>query len=85
MNMLPPITDPIWRKLVTGESRLHSSNVAINLLLFNSKLRYKKDPSPQNLSVLVLHAYEVFKKQEPILKEELKQFAPAGRLQEQKR
>lgn len=71
--MLPPISDPIWGKLVTGKSELRSTNVAINLLLFNSKLRYKKDPSPSNLNVLILHTYEVFKKQEPLLDEELKQ------------
>jgi len=47
------------------------------LLLFNSRLRYKKDPSRSNLSILILHAYEVFKKQEPILDDELKQIASA--------
>ena len=71
--MLPTISDPIWGRLVTGQAELRSSNVAINLLLFNSRLRYKKDPSPSNLNVLILHTYEVFKRQEPILDEELKQ------------
>ncbi len=55
--------------LITGEKDMRSSNIAINLLLFNSKLRYKKDPSPSNLNVLILHTYEVFKKQEVILDE----------------
>ncbi len=73
--MLPPITNPIWEDLVTGAKELKSSNIAINLLLFNSKLRYKKDPTPSNLHILVFHAYEVFKKQEPILNDELTQIS----------
>jgi hypothetical protein len=73
--MLPPITSSIWEELVTGTKELKSSNIAVNLLLFNSRLRYKKDPSASNLNVLILHAYEVFKKQEPILDEELKQIS----------
>lgn len=71
--MLPPITSSIWADLVTGAKELKSSNIAINLLLFNSRLRYKRDPSTSNVNILILHAYEVFKKQEPILDEELKQ------------
>jgi hypothetical protein len=67
--MLPSIGHPIWEKLVKGERELKSSNFAVNLLLFNSRLRYKKDPSPSNLSILILHVYEVFKKQEVILDE----------------
>lgn len=77
VTALPPITDPVWGRLVSGEKELTSSNIAINLLLFNSRLRYKKDPSRSNLSILILHAYEVFKKQEPILDDELKQIASA--------
>lgn len=72
--MLPPIGHPVWEKLITGEKQMRSSNVAINLLLFNSKLRYQKDPSPANLNLLIIHTYEVFKKQEVILDEaELRQ------------
>ena len=76
--MLPSITSPIWAELVTGARELRSSNIAINLLLFNSRLRYKKDPSTSNLNILILHAYEVFRKQEPILDEELKQISLLG-------
>lgn len=65
--MLPPITHPVWEKLVKGEKELKSTNIAINLLLFNSKLRYKKDPSVSNLTFLIMHAYEVFQKQEIIM------------------
>ncbi len=65
--MLPPLTHPVWKRLVTGEKELKSSNVAINLLLFNSKLRYKKDPSSTNLTFLIMHAYEVFQKQELVM------------------
>ncbi|MGA3092078.1 MAG: hypothetical protein ABSD75_26015 [Terriglobales bacterium] len=67
--MLPPLTNSIWEKLVKGEREMKSSNIAVNLLLFNSRLRYKRDPSPSNLNLLILHAYEVFKKQEVILDE----------------
>jgi hypothetical protein len=74
--MLPSLNSPIWEKLVTGERELKSLNIAVNLLLFNSRLRYKKDPSPSNLNILILHTYEVFKKQEPILDNtELQQLA----------
>jgi len=73
--MLPPITSWIWTDLITGARELKTTNIAINLLLFNSKLRYKKDPSPSNLNILIFHTYEVFKKQEPILDDELNQLS----------
>jgi hypothetical protein len=73
--VLPPITSSIWVELVTGARELRSANIAINLLLFNSKLRYKRDPSKANVTLLVIHAYEVFKKQEPILEGELDQLS----------
>jgi hypothetical protein len=69
--MVPPVDDPIWARLITGEAHVRSANVAINMLLFNSRLQYQRDPSPQNLGQLVSKAHGVFAKYEKALSNEL--------------
>ena len=71
--MLPPTNDPVWARLITGEKELRSSNVTVNMLLFNSKLQYRKDPSPGTLDRLVNKAHGVFAKYEKTLEYELNQ------------
>ena len=71
--MLPPVTSPIWKKLVSGEKELKSTNFAINMLLTNSRIRYKLEPA--KLDELVKHAHEVFTKHEKTLDSELAQLA----------
>ena len=73
MVMIPPETHPIWKRLITGEKSLRSSNVAINMFLFNSKLHYEKDPSPANVDELGMRAHELFLKFEKTLVPELQQ------------
>jgi hypothetical protein len=71
--MIPPTNHQVWRKLIVGEKTLRSSNVGINMLIFNSTIRSKRDPSPANVSQLVQHAHEYFTKFERVLQDEVKQ------------
>lgn len=71
--MIPPIHDAAWARLVSGEKKLTSTNVGVNMLVFNSTLRYRRDPSPANVSALVHHAFEFFTKYEPTLRAEIQQ------------
>jgi len=73
--MVPPVTHPAWAKLVKGDKELRSSNAGINMLLFNSAIRYRKDPSPANLGALVQHVREYFMKFEKGLQAEVNQLA----------
>jgi hypothetical protein len=73
--MVPAVTHPAWTKLIKGEKQLRSSNVGINMLLFNSGIKYKKDPSPANLSSLARHVHEYFTKFEKGLQAEVNQLA----------
>ena len=71
--MIPPTNHPVWKKLITGEQSLKSSNVGINMLLYNSMLKYKRDGSYATLSQLIQHAHEYFVKFEKSLQGEAKQ------------
>lgn len=69
--MLPPVSSPIWKKLVNGEKQLKSSNLVINMLLTNCRVRYKLDPS--TINDLVKQAHEAFSRFEKTLDSELAQ------------
>ena len=71
--MIPPTSHPVWRKLIAGEKTLKSSNVGINMLIFNSTMRCKRDPSLATVSQLVQHAHEYFTKFERVLQDEIRQ------------
>jgi len=71
--MIPPESHPIWKRLVTGQKHLRSSNVAVNMFLFNSRLHYEKDPSPSHAEELGARAHELFLKFEKTLAPELQQ------------
>ena len=69
--MLPPLNHPIWKKLVNGEKQIESTNFAINMVLTNSRIRYKHDP--KKLDELVKQAHEVFTKHEKMIASEVAQ------------
>ena len=69
--MIPPVSDPGWLKLVTGQKQIRSSNLSYNMLMFNIQLRYKNDPSPANVPKLIAQAREFFVKYEGLLKSEI--------------
>jgi hypothetical protein len=69
--MLPPVTSPVWKKLVNGEKQIDSKNFVINMLLTNTQIRYKQEPT--KLDELVKHAYEVFSQHEKTIASELAQ------------
>jgi len=71
--MIPPINHAAWVRLISGEKTLTTTNVGVNMLIFNSTLRYRRDPSPANVSALVGHAHEFFVKYEPSLRAEIQQ------------
>ena len=69
--MLPPLNHPIWRKLVSGEKQIDSTNFAINMVLTHSRIRYKLDP--KKVDELVKQAHEVFTKHEKMITSEVAQ------------
>jgi hypothetical protein len=69
--MLPPVSSPIWKKLVSGEKQLNSKNLVINMLLTNCRVRYKLDPT--TVPELVKHAHGAFSKFESTLESEIAQ------------
>ena len=69
--MIPPLSSPVWKKLVNGEKQIKSTNFVINMLLTNSRIRYKLEPA--KLDELVKHAHEVFSKHEKTIASELAQ------------
>lgn len=72
-DTIPTREHELWTNLIGGEQKLVSSNVAVNLLLFNCQLRYKKDPSPSNLNHLVTLLHDFFCKYQNCLRDELTQ------------
>jgi len=71
--MIPQIHDAAWVRLVSGETTITTTNVGVNMLVFNSTLRYRRDPSPANVHALVRHAHDFFTKYEPTLRMEIQQ------------
>ncbi len=69
--MLPPLNHPIWRKLVSGEKQIESTNFSINMVLTNSRIRYRNDPG--KLDQIIRQAHEVFTKLERIVPSEVAQ------------
>lgn len=69
--MIPPPEHPCWTQLVTGARDLRSNNLSFNMLLFTIRLRYKSDPSGDNLQELSLHARQFCEKFESLLSSEM--------------
>lgn len=70
--MLPSANHPCWKNLVTGETDVRSSNLSFNMLAFSLRLRYRNDPSPDNLTKLVGQAHDFVAKFETLLHSEIK-------------
>lgn len=70
--MIPPVENPVWKKLVKGERPITSSKLAINLMAQNTKLKYQEDPSPENITRLAQHMYQFFKQYETVFAAEFK-------------
>jgi hypothetical protein len=71
--MIPPLHHPAWLQLVSGEKKLASANVGVNMLIFNSILKYRRDASPAMVKSLVSHAHGFFEKYECTLQAEIQQ------------
>jgi hypothetical protein len=71
--MVPVSNHPVWKKLVTGEKELRSTQLGINMLLTNNRLKYATNSSPANLNQLCEYTREFFVKYEQTFQAELKQ------------
>jgi hypothetical protein len=69
--MIPPPEHPCWTQLVTGARNLRSNNLSFNMLLFTIRLRYRNEPSAENLRELCQHARQFCLKFESLLTPEL--------------
>ncbi|MGC4051590.1 MAG: hypothetical protein QM757_19740 [Paludibaculum sp.] len=77
--MIPPAEHPCWTQLVTGARNLRSNNLSFNMLLFTIRLRYKSDPSGENLRELGQHARQFCEKFESLLTSELAALGNRGK------
>ena len=70
--MVPSTTDPCWKKMISGDVQIRSSNLSFNMLAFNVRLRHKNDPSPANLAKLTGQVHDFVAKFETLLQSEIK-------------
>jgi hypothetical protein len=70
---IPSENHPAWSQLITGELEIKSTKVAVNMLIHNSRVKYKDDPSPANLVTLAKHIHGVFTKYGAVYSAELHQ------------
>jgi hypothetical protein len=70
--MIPPVVNPVWRRIATGQISIPSSKLAVNLLTTNVRVRYTNDPTEANVQALILRVHEFFARFENIFSEELK-------------
>lgn len=71
--MIPPATSPVWVNIISGKKQLQSTQLAVNMMLSNIKLRYKMNQTDENVGKLVKHAHEFFTKFENVYPAEVKQ------------
>jgi hypothetical protein len=73
--MIPPVSHPTWTQLVSGQKKLTSGNVGVNMLILNSTLKFQRDSSPASVAALIQHAHEFFVKYQSILRSEIHQLS----------
>lgn len=73
VNKLPPLTHPVWKRLISGEKVIRSSNVGFNMLVFNCTLKFKNDGSPARVNELCAHAHAFCEKYAGTLTAEIAQ------------
>ncbi|MDR3764294.1 MAG: hypothetical protein P4M01_09390 [Acidobacteriota bacterium] len=71
--MIPPLAHPVWMKLLKGQKQVVSTQLAVNMLLTNLRLRYRMNQSEENVAKLTQHAYDFFAKFERQYESEVKQ------------
>lgn len=71
--MIPPVSSPAWERLITGEKEIRSQNLSFNMMIFNLKLSYRKNPTPSTAVELSRQAQQFFVKFERLLPEEIKE------------
>lgn len=71
--MVPPSSHPVWRDLITGRKTLRSDSVALNMLLYNAKLKMSRGAEPEEEIELIHRAHALFEKLEFCLQDELAQ------------
>ena len=69
--MIPPVSNPVWEQLVTGQKVIKSSNLAFNMHMYSLRLQYKTDPSPASVAKLADHARQFVIKFADSLKPEM--------------
>ncbi len=68
---IPSSNHPAWAKVVTGDIEVPSSKLAVNMLVHNCRVKYRHNPSPENLTALVNYVHAVFNKYGTVYSDEL--------------
>ena len=70
---IPSSDHPAWKKVITGEIDITSPKLAVNMLIHNCRVKYKKDSSDDNLATLTGYIFAVFNKYGAVYSAELQQ------------
>ena len=75
--MIPDANHPAWQQLIFGHIDIRFTHVGASMLVFNSVVSYRQDPTAANMTRLVRQARNLFVKYEPQLATEIRQlFSP---------
>jgi len=69
--MTPPLTHPVWTKLIKGEIEHKFKTASASMLFFNLRQQYGRNP--QGMPTLVSEAQRFFEKYERVLADDIKQ------------
>jgi hypothetical protein len=73
--MLPNVSHPVWKQIVSGERKVQTGLVSINLFIQSCKMSYNRDPSPENLDQLVSKMHGFFSRYQSAFTTEITQLS----------
>jgi hypothetical protein len=71
--MIPDVHHPVWVQIVTGKKHLTSNKTTFNMLIHNNKMSYERDPSPDNVKLLIAKTHKFMTQFESIFSSEITQ------------
>lgn len=70
---IPSSDHPAWKRVIIGEIEITSPKLAVNMLVHNCRVKYKNNPSGDNLTALTEYIHAVFNKYGAVYSAELQQ------------
>jgi hypothetical protein len=73
--MLLAKNHPVWKELVVGNKKVQTEKVTVNLLIQSSRMSYGRNPSPDNLNLIVAKIHGFFARYESTFTREIAQIS----------